>query len=158
MPEIQYQITRDSYRRLCAQVAPDVSVSLKVLSETDERRIKDGIHAYVVLTLATVLGPMRIRNVKILWSEQNERYFVRWHQFPTGQTRPDGRREYLDVAGPTDPETRKKFEGHVLGVFHQIREEAQLGTLGQDPEVRANLQRLKKELQRDEKPLIESAE
>lgn len=124
----RYRIFRDSHQRLCAEVTEDLVVGLKVLSEVDSRRVENRVHAYAVLDVRTELGPLRIRDIKVMWSPENEQYFLRWRQWPTGKTR-DGRKEYLDVVGPLDQDTRRKFEAEILGVFHQIREEAQRGTL-----------------------------
>ena len=104
----KYTLTRDSWNRVQADISPDVSVAIKVLAETDARRIEKQTHAYAVLDIRTDFGPIRIRDVRIQWSVQNERFFIRWRQWSTGRMR-DGRKEYLDVAGPLDPDTRSKF-------------------------------------------------
>lgn len=132
----KYTLTRDSWNRVQADISPDVSVAIKVLAETDARRIEKQTHAYAVLDIRTDFGPIRIRDVRIQWSVQNERFFIRWRQWSTGRMR-DGRKEYLDVAGPLDPDTRSKFADAILDLFAQIKEEAAQGTLG-----RANVEAL----------------
>jgi DNA-binding cell septation regulator SpoVG len=134
----EYRIYRDSHNRLCAEITEDVVVGIKILSEVDPRRVEKRVHAYAVLDVRTELGPIRIRDIKIMWSPENERYFLRWRQWNTGKSR-DGRPEYLDVAGPQDKETRYKFEDEILNVFHQVREEAQRGTLARQMETRESL-------------------
>lgn len=133
MNETKYEIIRDSHNRLCAEISESVTAGVKILSVTDERRQEKNTHAYIVLDIKTELGPIRIRDIRVMWSQENERYFLRWRQWPTGHVR-DGRKEYLDVAGPLDRETRKKFEEAILAVFHQVREEAERGTLGRNLE------------------------
>jgi hypothetical protein len=125
----KYELRRDSFNRVQADIAEDVTVGIRVLSETDQRRIEKNTHAYCVMDIRTSLGVIRIRDIRIQWSEQNQRHFIRWRQWNTGRIR-DGRKEYLDVAGPLDPETRTKFADAILDVFAQIKEEAALGTLG----------------------------
>lgn len=146
MSETKYVIQRDSHNRLCADLTDDVTVGVKILSVTDERRQEMNTHAYIVLDIRTELGPIRVRDIRVMWSQENERYFLRWRQWPTGHVR-DGRKEYLDVAGPLDRETRKKFEEAILAVFQQVREEAEQGTLGRNPETRKKLEEVKQQLQ-----------
>ena len=135
MSEKTYQIDRDSHNRLCASIGEGLTVGIKVLSETDPRRIERNEHAYAVLDIQTALGCLRIRDIRVLWSETHERFFVRWRQWHTGQFRND-RKEYLDVAGPQDRNTRDAFEDVILDVFEQIKEEAAMGTLGRsNPEL-----------------------
>ena len=141
MPE-KYELHRDSWNRLQADIAEDLTVGIKVLSETDQRRIEKGTHAYCVLDLRTSLGVIRIRDIRVQWSEKNQRHFIRWRQWFTGRLR-DDRKEYLDVAGPLDPDTRNKFADAILDVFSQIREEAAMGTLGRHS---PQLQELKAQL------------
>jgi len=138
----KYELRRDSFNRVQADIAEDLTVGIKVLSETDERRIDKNTHAYCVLDLRTSMGVLRIRDIKIQWSDPNQRHFIRWRQWNTGRLR-EGRKEYLDVAGPLDPDTRNKYASAILDVFAQIKEEAAAGTLG-----RANpqLQELKAKL------------
>ena len=125
----KYELRRDSWHRVQADIGQDLTVGVKVLAETDQRRIEKRTHAYVVLDLRTSFGVIRIRDIRIQWSEQNQRHFIRWRQWHTGRIR-DGRKEYLDVAGPLDPDTRNKYAGAILDVFNQIKEEAAAGTLG----------------------------
>jgi len=129
MSERTYQLQMDSYNRMCAEIAKGVEVGIKVLSMTDTRRIERKEHAYAVLDLSTPLGIIRIRDIRIVWSEPNQRFYLRWRQWRTGKTRND-RPEYLDVAGPRDKETRLKYGEAILAVFDQIREEGAAGTLG----------------------------
>ncbi len=124
-----YQLNMDSYNRMCADIAKGVSVGIKVLSMTDTRRIERKEHAYAVLDLVTPLGTIRIRDIRIVWSEPNERFYLRWRQWRTGKMRNE-RPEYLDVAGPRDKETRLKYGEAILAVFEQIRAEGAAGTLG----------------------------
>jgi DNA-binding cell septation regulator SpoVG len=148
MSETKYEIKRDSHNRLCAEISESVTVGVKILSVTDERRQEKNTHAYIVLDVRTELGPLRIRDIRVMWSQENERYFLRWHQWPTGHQR-DGRKEYLDVAGPLERDTRSKFEEALLAVFQQVREEAEQGTLGRNPETRKLLEEAKQQLEAD---------
>ena len=129
MLEKTYQLQMDSYNRMCADIAKGVSVGIKVLSMTDTRRIEKKEHAYAVLDLDTGLGTIRIRDIRIVWSEPNQRFYLRWRQWRTGKMRNE-RPEYLDVAGPRDKETRLKYGEAILAVFEQIRAEGAAGTLG----------------------------
>lgn len=150
----KYQLSRDSLNRLCTEIAPGVTVGIKVLSETDPRRLERGEHAYAVLDLATPLGPVRIRDIRVMWSKTNERFFLRWRQWKTGKVR-DGRPEYLDVAGPQDRETRALFSEKIIEVFAQIKQEAAVESVGaQNPQ----LAELKAQLEGDqpEKPAEEA--
>ncbi len=149
----KYELRRDSWNRVQADIAEDLTVGIKVLSETDQRRIEKGTHAYCVLDLRTSLGVIRIRDIRVQWSEPNQRHFIRWRQWNTGRIR-DGRKEYLDVAGPLDPDTRNKFADAILDVFSQIKEEAASGTLGrQNPQ----LQELKEKLAMETTDAVEVA-
>jgi len=141
-----YTIERDSHNRLRAEVDEDLAVGIKILAETDPRRVERNVHGYAVLDIRTALGPIRIRDIRIMWSSTNERYFLRWRQWNTGKMR-DGRKEYLDVAGPHDRDTRRAFESEILGVFAQVREEAAKGTLARDPETAGKLEGLKATLE-----------
>lgn len=141
-----YTIERDSHNRLRAEVDEDLAVGIKILAETDPRRVERNVHGYAVLDIYTALGPIRIRDIRVMWSPTNERYFLRWRQWNTGKMR-DGRKEYLDVAGPQDRDTRRAFESVILGVFAQVREEAAKGTLARDPETAGKLQGLKATLE-----------
>lgn len=166
MSDQQYVIVRDSFHRLRAEVTDDIAVGIKLLSEDHPRRVEQNIHAYVVVDLMTELGPWRIRDIRIVWSAENERHFVRYRQWKTGKVR-EGRDEWLDVAGPLDRETRAKIQESILGVFHQIKEEAakgtlgkqSTGTLGDNPEVAAQLESIKSDLEEPEedKPATEAA-
>ncbi len=129
MSEMTYQLQMDSYNRMCATIAKGVEVGIKVLSMTDTRRIEKKEHAYAVLDLSTPIGVIRIRDIRIVWSEANNRFYLRWRQWRTGKMRND-RPEYLDVAGPRDKETRLKYGEAILAVFEQIRAEGAAGTLG----------------------------
>jgi len=158
MSDIHYNIERDSHNRLLAEINDDVSVGIKILAETDPRRVEKNVHAYAVLDVRTGLGPVRIRDIRIMFSQENERYFLRWRQWNTGKLR-DGRKEYLDVAGPRDRETRRKFEEQILNVFHQVRSEAAKGTLARGEvgqklnELRADL--VHKSTEEETKDLVE---
>ncbi len=150
MSETRYQIEHDSHGRWRAQIDEEMDVGVKILSETDVKRVEKNVHAYAVLDVRTQLGPLRIRNIQIMFSRKNQRHFVRWQQWETGKVR-DGRDEWLDVAGPLDRVTRRKFEEVILAVFQQVRDEAAQGTLGrgrtgdQLRELQANLERTKAE-------------
>lgn len=141
----KYELRPDSWNRVQADISEDMTVGIKVLSATEERRIVKRTHAYCVLDLRTSIGVLRIRDIHIQWSEKNQRHFVRWRQWPTGRKR-DGRLEYLDVAGPLDAGTRKNFEETILDVFAQIMEQAAAGTLGH---ANPQLQELKDKLALD---------
>lgn len=142
----QHRIVRDAHNRLCAEVSESITVGIKILGETDERRVEKGVHAYAVLDIRTEFGPIRARNIRVMWSTQNQRHFLRWPQWNTGRVR-DGRPEYLDVFGPHDRDTRTNFEKMILEVFQQIRDEAQRGTLGRDNETRRALEDLRSNLE-----------
>lgn len=154
----QYEIVRDSYNRLRAEISPSFTIGVKLLAEDHPRRVENGVHAYVVADLQTELGPWRVRDIRVMYSQENERFFCRYRQWKTGKNR-DGHEEWLDVAGPLDRETRTKIQDAILAVFAQIKEEAKAGTLGRSPrpetvstigdqpEVAANLQRLKRTME-----------
>ncbi len=157
----QYVIVRDSFNRLRAEITDSFAVGVKLLAEDHPRRVEQHVHAYVVADLRTELGPWRIRDIRIMWSPDNERYFIRYRQWKTGKVR-EGRDEWLDVAGPLDRETRKKVQEEILRVFYQIKDEAAKGTLGKrqdpavgtvgdNPEVAAQLESLKGDLEEAEK-------
>jgi len=157
----QYVIVRDSFNRLRAEVTDSFAIGVKLLAEDHPRRVEQNVHAYVVADLLTELGPWRIRDIRIMWSPENKRYFIRYRQWKTGKVR-DQRDEWLDVAGPLDRETRSKVQEAILAVFFQIKEEAASGTLGKrqdpgkgvigdNPEVAAKLESLKGDLQEAEK-------
>jgi DNA-binding cell septation regulator SpoVG len=152
----QYIIARDSFNRLRAEVTDSFAVGVKLLAEDHPRRVEQHVHAYVVADVRTELGPWRIRDIRVMWSPQNEQYFIRYRQWKTGKVR-DGREEWLDVAGPLDRETRSKIQEAILAVFYQIKDEAakgtlgkrrddSVGTLGDNPEVAAKLERIKENL------------
>lgn len=159
----KHVIVRDSFNRLRAEITDSFAIGVKLLAEDHPRRVEQHVHAYVVADLRTELGPWRIRDIRIMWSPDNERYFTRYRQWKTGKVR-DGRDEWLDVAGPLDRETRSKVQEAILGVFFQIKEEAAKGTLGKrrdhhappttvgdNPEVAAQLESLKGDLEEAEK-------
>lgn len=156
----QYEIVRDSFNRLRAEVTDSFAVGVKLLAEDHPRRVENNVHAYVVADLRTELGPWRIRDIRIMWSADNERFFCRYRQWKTGKIR-EGREEWLDVAGPLDRDTRSKVQEAILAVFFQIKEEAAKGTLGRrrnpanakigdNPEVAAQLEHLKEDLEATE--------
>ena len=149
----KYELRRDSWNRVQADIAEDLTVGIKVLSETDERRIDKNTHAYCVLDLRTSMGVIRIRDIKVQWSDPNQRHFIRWRQWNTGRIR-GGRKEYLDVAGPLDPDTRNKYANAILDVFAQIKEEAAAGTLGH---ANPQLQELKEKMSLDAAQETEAA-
>ena len=156
----KHVIVRDSFNRLRAEITDSFAIGVKLLAEDHARRVEQHVHAYVVADLITELGPWRIRDIRIMWSPKNERYFIRYRQWKTGKVR-DDREEWLDVAGPQDRETRRKVQEAILSVFFQIKEEAAKGTLGRrqpesvgalgdNPEVAAQLESLKEALTEDE--------
>jgi len=156
----KYVIIRDSYNRMRAEITDSFAVGVKLLAEDHRRRVEHHVHAYVVADLRTEVGPWRIRDIRIVWNEKKQKFLVRYKQWKTGKIR-DGEPEYLDVAGPLDAETRAKVQEIILGVFFQIKEEAAKGTLGRrqdpgmstvgdNPEVAAQLDRLKDALVEDE--------
>lgn len=156
MSDGKYTIERDSHYRLRAEITDSFAVGIKLLAEDHARRVGQRVHAYVVVDLRTELGPWRLRDIRIIWSPENTRHFVRYKQFKTGKVR-DGRPEYLDVAGPLDHDTRAKVSEAILDVFHQIKEESKEGTLdrghrrrsptvatlGDSPEIAAKLESLR---------------
>lgn len=155
----QYIIVRDSFNRLRAEITESFAVGVKLLAEDHPRRVEQHVHAYVVADLRTELGPWRIRDIRVMWSPENERYFIRYRQWKTGKIR-EGREEWLDVAGPLDRETRAKVQDAILAVFVQIKDEAAKGvlgkriegiaTLGENPILAAQLESIKKDLEADE--------
>lgn len=124
-----YVIVRDSFNRLRVELSESLAIGVKLLAEDHPRRVEQHVHAYVVADLRTELGPWRIRDIRVMWSPENERFFVRYRQWKTGKIR-EGREEWLDVAGPLDRETRAKVQDAIIGVFSQIKDEAAKGVLG----------------------------
>ena len=156
----QYEIVRDSFNRLRAEVTDSFAVGVKLLAEDHPRRVENNVHAYVVADLRTELGPWRIRDIRVMWSAENERFYIRYRQWKTGKIR-EGREEWLGVAGPLDRDTRSKVQESILAVFFQIKDEAAKGTLGRrrnptnaqigdNPEVAAQLEHLKTDLEATE--------
>jgi len=155
----QYVIVRDSFNRLRVEITESFAVGVKLLAEDHPRRVEQHVHAYVVADLRTELGPWRVRDIRVMWSPENERNFIRYRQWKTGKLR-DGREEWLDVAGPLDRETRSKVQDAILAVFFQIKDEAAKGvlgkrvegiaTLGENPILVAQLESIKKDLEADE--------
>ncbi len=156
----KYEIVRDSFNRLRAEVTDSFAVGVKLLAEDHPRRVEHNVHAYVVADLRTELGPWRIRDIRVMWSPENERFYIRYRQWKTGKIR-EGREEWLDVAGPLDRDTRSKVQESILAVFFQIKDEAAKGTLGRrrspanaqigdNPEVAARLKHLKEDLEATE--------
>ncbi len=130
-----YEIQKDNRSRFQAEVADDLTVGIKVLAETHERRVKFGVHAYAVLDIQTSKGVIRVRDIRIKRSKKNECFYVEWRRWFTGNFRGtdrDGkpRKELLDVAGPMTPTTRRNFNDCIVAVFEQIKSEAAAGTLG----------------------------
>jgi hypothetical protein len=149
-----YTLNMDSYNRMCATIAKGVEVGIKVLSLTDTRRIEKNEHGYAVLDVMTPIGVIRIRDIRIVWSEPNQRFFLRWRQWRTGKIRND-RPEYLDVAGPRDKETRLQYAEAIIAVFEQIQKEGAAGTLGH---VNPKLAELKSSLEKATEVLDEPIE
>lgn len=136
---MSFETFRDSQNRVCAQIAEGVTAAIKIFSETDERRTQKNQHGYCVMDLGTAFGQIRIRDIKIMWSQKNSRFYLRWRQWPTGGQRGD-KPEFLDVAGPRDKETRDRFQDALLQLFLQLKEQAVTavgGTLAQNPELLA---------------------
>ena len=169
----QHTIVRDSYHRWRVELTDSLAIGVKLLAEDHPRRVENNVHAYVVADLRTELGPWRIRDIRIMWSAQSERHFVRYRQWKTGQFRADRggeqKAEWLDVAGPQDAATRAKVQEAILSVFHQIKEEAAagtlgkrrddtVGTLGDNPEIAAQLVSLKGDLEEAEAGDFEAAQ
>lgn len=123
----QFLIQRDSLNRLCAAIAPGITVGLRIHAETDSRRMRHNIHAYAVVDIETPLGLMRSRGVEIRWSMRNERFYVKWPQQQFGRNRRTGQPDMLDVIGPRTPESRAHFETKILDLFHQVKAEAHEG-------------------------------
>ncbi len=150
----KYQFRRDSWNRLQTDIGESLTIAIKMLSETDERRMLKKVHAYVILDIRTEFGPLRVRDIRVQWSEKNQQHFIRWRQWNTGRVR-DGRDEYLDVCGPLDGATRNKFGDTILDVFAQIKEEAAAGTLGK---ANPQLQVLKARLELEQAPETNEAD
>lgn len=146
MSEKTYQISRDSHNRLCAQVEEGITIGLKMHSATSRRLFERGEHAYAVIDINTPLGPIRIRDIKILWSQRRETFIVRWPSWETTIQR-EGRPQRLDVAGPWDRGTRRDFAERILALFHQIKSEAELGPIGENH--RKELEKLKEKIETD---------
>lgn len=157
MSDQKYVIVRDEFNRLRTEITDSFAVSVKLLAEDHPRRVEQHVHAYVVADLrvsvlpGTELVPWRIRDIRVMWSPDTERYFVRYRQWPAGKTRATTER-WLDVAGPLDRETRAQVQEAILSVFFQIKEEAKQGVLGKlpvegnPPEITAKLESLESEL------------
>lgn len=136
--EPAFEIRRDSRQRLQADIADDLTVGLKVLAETDERRVRFGVHAYAVLDIRTSKGVLRVRDIRVKWSVKNECFYIQWRQWFTGKYRGvdregNPRKEFLDVCGPMDPVTRQNFNDSIIAVFDQVMSQAKAGTLGATP-------------------------
>lgn len=130
-----FEIRRDSRQRLQAEIADDLTIGVKVLAETDDRRVRYGVHAYAVLDIRSSMGVLRVRDIRIKWSTKNECFYIQWRQWFTGKFRGvdrngDPRKEFLDVCGPLDPQTRQQFNDSIVAVYNQIKSEAKAGTLG----------------------------
>ena len=138
MSDGKYTLERDSFNRWRTEITDSFAVGVKLLAEDHRRRVEQRVHAYVVVDLRTELGPWRLRDIRVIWSPENNRYFIRYKQWKTGKIR-DGRPEYLDIAGPLDQGTRAKVSEAILGVFLQIKEEAKAGTLGRTPRPRETI-------------------
>ncbi|KKK59530.1 hypothetical protein LCGC14_3033470 [marine sediment metagenome] len=133
--EPAFDIHQDSRQRLQADIADDLTVGIKVLAETEERRVRFGVHAYAVLDVRTSMGPLRIRDIRIKWSARNECFYIQWRQWFTGKFRGvdregNPRKEFLDVCGPLDPQTRQNLNDSIVAVYDQVLAEAKAGTLG----------------------------
>jgi hypothetical protein len=133
--EPAYEIRKDNRQRLQADIADDLTIGIKVLAVTDDRRVRYGVHAYAVLDVRTSKGVLRVRDIRIKWSEKNEQFYIQWRQWFTGKYRGtdhkgDPRKEFLDVAGPLDQQTRQFFNDSVVALYDQVLAEAALGTLG----------------------------
>ena len=133
--EPAFEIRRDSRQRLQADIADDLTIGVKVLAETDDRRVRFGVHAYAVLDIRSSMGVLRVRDIRIKWSVKNECFYTQWRQWFTGKFRGvdregSPRKEFLDVCGPLDPQTRQNFNDSIVAVYDQIKSEAKAGTLG----------------------------
>jgi hypothetical protein len=133
--EPAFEIRRDSRQRLQADIADDLTIGVKVLAETDDRRVRYGVHAYAVLDVRSSMGVLRVRDIRIKWSVKNECFYIQWRQWFTGKFRGvdregNPRKEFLDVCGPLDPQTRQNFNDSIVAVYDQIKSEAKAGTLG----------------------------
>ncbi|KKM14818.1 hypothetical protein LCGC14_1702250 [marine sediment metagenome] len=136
--EPAFEIRRDSRQRLQTDIADDLTVGVKVLAETDDRRVRFGVHAYAVLDIRSSMGVLRVRDIRIKWSIKNECFYIQWRQWFTGKFRGvdregNPRKEFLDVCGPLDPQTRQNFNDSIVAVYDQILSEAKSGTLGASP-------------------------
>ncbi len=80
----QHVIVRDSRHRLRVELTDDLVIGVKLLAEDHERRVQNNVHAYVVADLRSGLGPWRIRDIRIMHSQKNGSYFVRYRQFKCG--------------------------------------------------------------------------
>lgn len=119
----KYTIIQDPNGRYRTSIAKGIEVAIKMLPKEDFRRIQRKEQASLLVDIShPELGTIRIRDVRIIWSEKNQCFHVRWKQWRTGKIR-DNRPEYLDVAGPLDPVSRKEFSSKILEVFFQVRKE-----------------------------------
>ena len=128
-----YVITRDSRRRLHADLSDEVGVSFRLLAEDHPRRIASNVHAYVIMSIVFEIGGKActfvIRDIKVVknpTSEHFDIYYRQWEPIPGG---PEKR--WLDEAGPQDRTSRATMAEAILAVFFQIKEEAAAGTLCQ---------------------------
>jgi hypothetical protein len=125
-----YVVTRDQQGRLSARISDGLTVAIQILAETDPRRTEKGIQGFAVLDIATDLGPFRVRNIHIKhFPEHSNPYQVHWYKHYLKGGRPssgdrNAEHQFLDVAGPLDPTTRRKFAEAILSLFHFIREAA----------------------------------
>jgi len=134
----KFEFVRDEHNRLVTHLGDDISLGIKMLSESDAERTDRGVHAYAVLDLQTSLGPIRIRDLKVVWNEGLQLFQVRWRQWKTGKIRND-RPEWLDVAGPQDKQTRENWKNFVLDVFHAVREGAGQRAVREQPRTTSQL-------------------
>jgi len=137
---------RTSSRRngITAVLAEGLEMTVTVIGLTDPRRLTRNEHAYAVLDINTGLVPIRVRDIKLVFSPNKKRLIVKWRKWKTGFRRGDCD-EWLDIAGPPKQEDREALDEIIIAVYKQIVQESENGTLGQNnldklEELRASLE------------------
>ena len=128
-----YVITRDSHRRLHANLTDKIGVSFRLLPEDHPRRVTNNVHAYVVMDIMIEVNgtpcQLVVRDIKVVKNPEYDRFAIHYRQWePMGRSSGSEPR-FLDVAGPLDRTSRSTLSSAILAVFFQIKEEAAAGTL-----------------------------
>ena len=88
-PQYQFDLARDSKNRLEALICSDVKACIKLLAIDHPRRTENNTHAYVILEFSTELGAFVRRDILIQKSKSTQTFFLRYSQFKTGHIRGD---------------------------------------------------------------------